>query len=387
MQTTLTTQVPLNEEEITVEIAQFRETTGRFVKSEFLPNEARWAKQQHVDRSTWLKAGSLGLLLVDVPEEYGGSGGSFRHQAAVADEISQSDSSSGFLVHSVVAHYVLNHGTEAQRSKYLPLLASGEMIGAIAMTEPGTGSDLQAIRTKAVLDGDSLILTGSKTFITNGSLADLIVLVARTGEGLRGNGLSLVLLETRGALGYKVGRVLDKIGQHTQDTSELFFEDVRVPAAAVLGGERGLGFIQLKTELPYERALLGLSAVAAIERAVRLTIDYVKEREAFGKKLMEFQNTRFVLAEAKTNAVLARTFLDHCIDLQSSGQLDTATASMLKWWASDMQCKVIDSCLQLFGGYGYMAEYPIARMYVDARVQKIYGGTNEIMKELIARSL
>jgi acyl-CoA dehydrogenase len=387
MGNTPTTQLPANEDDLKLEVVQFRETARRFVKNEFLPNEARWAKQQHVDRATWLKAGSLGLLLADIPEEYGGSGGTFRHQAAVADEISQSDSSSGFLVHSVVAHYVLNHGTEAQRNKYLPLLASGEMIGAIAMTEPGTGSDLQAIRTKAVQDGDSLLLSGSKTFITNGSLADLVVVVARTGEGAGGNGLSLVLLETRGANGFKVGRVLDKIGQHTQDTSELFFEDIRIPSDAVLGGEWGLGFKQLKNELPYERALLGLSAVAAMERAVRLTIDYVKEREAFGKKLMEFQNTRFVLAEAKTNAVLARTFLDHCIALQSAGQLDTATASMLKWWATDMQCKVVDACLQLFGGYGYMAEYPIARMYVDARVQKIYGGTNEIMKELIARSL
>jgi len=387
MGNTPTTQLPANEDDLKLEVVQFRETARRFVKNEFLPNEARWAKQQHVDRATWLKAGSLGLLLADIPEEYGGSGGTFRHQAAVADEISQSDSSSGFLVHSVVAHYVLNHGTEAQRNKYLPLLASGEMIGAIAMTEPGTGSDLQAIRTKAVPDGDSLLLSGSKTFITNGSLANLVVVVARTGEGAGGNGLSLVLLETRGANGFKVGRVLDKIGQHTQDTSELFFEDIRIPSDAVLGGERGLGFKQLKNELPYERALLGLSAVAAMERAVRLTIDYVKEREAFGKKLMEFQNTRFVLAEAKTNAVLARTFLDHCIALQSAGQLDTATASMLKWWATDMQCKVVDACLQLFGGYGYMAEYPIARMYVDARVQKIYGGTNEIMKELIARSL
>jgi acyl-CoA dehydrogenase len=376
-----------SDEELELEVAQFRDTARRFVKGEFVPNEARWAKQQHVDRKTWQQAGSLGLLLADIPEEYGGSGGTFRHQAAVADELAQSESSTGFLVHSIVAHYVLNHGTKAQRSKYLPLLASGEMIGAIAMTEPGTGSDLQAIRTKAVLDGEWLILNGSKTFITNGSLADLVIVVARTGDGLGGKGLSLVLLETRGAMGFRVGRVLDKIGQHTQDTSELFLEDVRVPADAVLGGERELGFKQLKTELPYERVLLGLAAVSATERAVRLTVDYVKEREAFGKKLMEFQNTRFVLAEAKTHAVIARTFINHCIALQSAGKLDTTTASMLKWWSTDLQCKVVDECVQLFGGYGYMAEYPIARMYADARVQRIYGGTNEIMKELIARSL
>jgi len=238
-----------------------------------------------------------------------------------------------------------------------------------------------------VPDGNSLLLNGAKTFITNGSLADLVIIVARTGEGSGGKGLSLVLLETRGAEGFRLGQVLDKIGQKSQDTSELFFDDVRVPGDAILGGEAGRGFGQLMTELSYERVLIGLSAVVAIEKAVRLTIDYVREREAFGRKLMDFQNTRFVLAEAKTNAVVARTFIDSCINSQAEGRLDATTASMAKWWTTELQCKVIDACVQLFGGYGYMNEYPIARMYADARVQRIYGGTTEIMKELIARSL
>jgi len=369
------------------ELRGLRDTVRRFVQAELVPNEARWAEQQHVDRAAWQKAGALGLLLADVPEAYGGAGGGFEHQAAVVEECAESDSAGGFLVHSIVAHYLLNQGTEQQRRAYLPRLASGEMIGAIAMTEPGTGSDLQSIRTRAVRDGNSLLLNGSKTFISNGSMADLVIVVARTGEQEGGKGISLVLLETRGAEGFRVGQVLEKIGQKSQDTSELFFDDVRVPADAVLGGEPGRGFAQLMTELPYERVLIGLTAVVAIERAVRLTVAYVREREAFGRKLMEFQNTRFVLAEAKTNAVVARSFIDRCVLDVALGRIDASTASMAKWWTTELQGKVIDACLQLFGGYGYMAEYPIARMYADARVQRIYGGTTEIMKELIARSL
>jgi acyl-CoA dehydrogenase len=364
-----------------------RATMRRFVQAELVPNEARWAKQQHVDRAAWEKAGALGLLLADIPEVYGGAGGSALHQVAIVEEFAESDSTAGFLVHSIVAHYLLNQGTEAQRRRYLPLLASGEMIGAVAMTEPGTGSDLQSVRTRAVRDGDTLLLNGSKTFISNGSMADLIVVVARTGEREAGRGISLLLLETRGAAGFRVGKVLEKIGQHSQDTSELFFDDVRIPADAVLGGEPGRGFPQLMTELAYERVLIGVTAVVAIERAVRLTVAYAREREAFGKKLIEFQNTRFVLAEARTNAVVARAFIDRCVAELAAGRIDASTASMAKWWTTELQCKVIDACLQLFGGYGYMAEYPIARMYADARVQRIYGGTTEIMKELIARSL
>ena len=367
--------------------AEFRETARRFVEAEMTPHEARWAKQQHVDRITWQRAGALGLLLADIPEEFGGSGGGLRHQAAVVEELGRSESSGGFLVHSIVAHYLLNQGTDAQRRKYLPRLASCEMIGAIAMTEPGTGSDLQSVRTRAVPDGNSLLLNGAKTFITNGSLADLIVVVARTGENIGAKGLSLVLLETRGTAGFEVGRVLEKIGLKSQDTCELFFDNVRVPADAILGGKPGQGFAQLMTELPYERVLIGLASVAAIEKAVRLTVDYVREREAFGRKLMDFQNTRFVLAEAKTHATVARAFIDNCVERHAAGRLDAATASMAKWWTTELQGKVIDACLQLFGGYGYMTEYPIARMYADARVQRIYGGTTEIMKEMIARTL
>ncbi len=375
------------QDELQSELRDFRDTVRRFVQAELLPNEARWAKQQHVDRAAWEKAGALGLLLADIPEQYGGTGGGIEHQVAVVEECAESDSTAGFLVHSIVAHYLLNQGTEQQRRTYLPRLASGEMIGAIAMTEPGTGSDLQSIRTRAVRDGDSLVLNGSKTFISNGSMADLVVVVARTGDQGGGKGISLLLLETRGAKGFRVGQVLEKIGQKSQDTSEMFFDDVRIPANAILGGEPGRGFAQLMTELPYERVLIGITAVVAIERAVRLTVAYVREREAFGRKLMDFQNTRFVLAEAKTNAVVARSFIDRCVRDLVEGRIDASTASMAKWWTTELQCKVIDACLQLFGGYGYMAEYPIARMYADARVQRIYGGTTEIMKELIARSL
>lgn len=369
------------------ELRDFHDTARRFVKTEMAPNDARWAQQRHVDRAAWLKAGALGLLLADIPEAYGGAGGGFEHQVAVVEECAECDSAAGFLVHSIVAHYLLNQGTEEQRRAYLPRLASGEMIGAIAMTEPGTGSDLQSVRTRAVRDGNSWVLNGSKTFISNGSMADLIIVVARTGEREAGKGISLLLLETRGAEGFRVGQVLEKIGQKSQDTSELFFDDVRLPANAILSGEPGRGFAQLMTELPYERVLIGVTAVVAIERAVRLTVAYVREREAFGRKLMEFQNTRFVLAEAKTNAVVARSFIDRCVLDLAEGRIDASTASMAKWWTTELQCKVIDACLQLFGGYGYMAEYPIARMYADARVQRIYGGTTEIMKELIARSL
>jgi len=327
------------------------------------------------------------LLLADIPETYGGAGGGVEHQVAVVDGFAHSESGAGFMVHAIVAHYLLAHGTEEQRRAYLPRLASGEMIGAVAMTEPGTGSDLLSIRTRAVRDGDEWVINGSKTFISNGTMAGLVIVVARTAEREAGKGISLLLLETSGAEGFRVGQVLEKIGQKSQDTSELFFDDVRVPADAVLGGEPGRGFAQLMEELPYERVLIGITAVAAIEKAVRLTVAYVREREAFGKKLMDFQNTRFVLAEAKTNAVVARSFINHCVTELIEGRLDASTASMAKWWTTELQGKVIDACVQLFGGYGYMAEYPIARMYADARVQRVYGGTTEVMKELIARSL
>ena len=370
------------------ELESFRDAIRRFVEAEVTPHQERWRKQQHVDRELWLKGGEMGMLLADIPEEYGGSGGNFSHQAIVFEELSYAgDMAFGIHVHAIVAHYILNQGTEAQKKKYLPLLASGEMVAAIAMSEPGAGSDLKGIRTSAILDGDTYRINGSKIFISNGYLADLVVVVTKTDPDAGSKGVSLILVETKNCPGYRVGRILEKIGQKGQDTCELFFDDVRVPADAVLGGVEGKGFYQLMTELPYERTILGVAGVAAIERALRLTIEHTRERKAFGQALIEMQNTRFVLAEIKTEATIARTFIDRCIVDMLEGRMDTELASMAKYWISDLQCKVIDQCLQLFGGYGYMLEYPIAQMYVDARVQRIYGGANEIMKEIISRSL
>ena len=372
----------------TDELEAFREQVRRFVAAEVTPNEVRWAKQQHVDRDVWRKAGALGMLLPDVPSEHGGAGGSFAHLAIVGHELSRAgDTALAVFVHAIVGHYVLNHGTDEQKRRYLPALASGEMVGAIAMTEPGAGSDLQGITTRAKRDGDDWVIDGAKTFISNGQLADLVIVVARTSDEPGAKGISLLLVETRGTKGYRVGRLLEKIGQKGQDTCELFFDGVRVPDDRVLGGVPGRGFYQLMHDLPYERTLIAVNAVASIERAVELTVAYARERRLFGKALLDMQNTRFVLAEAKTSAVVARSFVDRCIEAMLAGRMDAATASMAKYWTTDLQCKVIDDCLQLFGGYGYMLEYPIAQMYADARVQRIYGGANEVMKELIARSL
>ena len=371
------------------ELESFRDAVRRFVASEIAPHQERWRKQQHVDRELWRKAGEMGLLLADIPEEYGGSGGTFAHMAVVFEELSYAgDTAFGIHVHAIVAHYLLNQGTEEQKRKYLPRLASGEMIAAIAMSEPGAGSDLKGVRTTAVASGDGMYrVNGSKTFISNGYLADLILVVAKTDPAAGAKGVSLLLLETKDNPGFRVGRILEKVGQKGQDTCELFFDDALVPRENVLGGVEGGGFAQLMTELPYERTILGVSGVASIERALRLTIEHTRERKAFGQALIEMQNTRFVLAEIKTEATVARVFVDRCIEDMVAGRMDTVQASMAKYWISDLQCKVIDQCVQLFGGYGYMLEYPIAQMYVDARVQRIYGGANEIMKEIIARSI
>jgi acyl-CoA dehydrogenase len=373
---------------VTPELESFRDTVRRFIATEITPHQEAWKQQQHVDRAVWNKAGELGILLADISDDFGGSGGTFAHQCVVFEELSSAgDSSFGLHVHAIVAHYLQNQGTRAQQEKYLPLLASGEMVAAIAMSEPGAGSDLKSIRSTAINDGNAYVLNGSKTFISNGYLADLIVVVCKTDPDAGAKGISLLLLETKDCAGFRVGRILEKIGQKGQDTCELFFDNVRLPSENILGGVEGKGFSQLMTELPYERTILGVSGVAAIERALRLTIEHTKERKAFGQALIDMQNTRFVLAEIKTEATIARTFIDRCIVDMIEGRMDAELASMAKYWVSDLQCKVIDQCLQLFGGYGYMLEYPIAQMYVDARVQKIYGGANEIMKEIIARSL
>jgi acyl-CoA dehydrogenase len=372
----------------TGELELFRDAVRRFVATELTPNEPRWRKQQHVDREAWRKAGELGLLLCAVPAELGGVGADMRYEAVVYEELVRGDAMGfGKHVHEIVAHYLVAYGTPAQQQRWLPRMASGEAIAAIAMSEPGAGSDLQGVRTRAVRDGDAYVVSGSKTFISNGHIADLVLLVCKTDPQAGARGTSLIMVETPGLAGFRRGRILDKIGQKAQDTAELFFDDVRIPATNLLGGEEGRGFAQLMQQLPFERTIIAVSAVATIERAVELTAAYTKERRAFGKALIEMQNTRFKLAECKTIAHVGRVFVDDCVRRLMDGTMDATTASMAKWWSTEMQCQVVDECLQLFGGYGYMLEYPIAQMYADSRVQKIYGGTNEIMKELIARSL
>ncbi len=370
------------------ELALFRDAVRRFVETELAPHEARWRAQQHVDRAAWRKAGDMGLLLCAVPAALGGVGADMRHEAVVYEELARGGAMGfGKHVHEIVAHYLVGYGTAEQQGRWLPRMASGEAIAAIAMSEPGAGSDLQGIRTRAIRDGGDYVISGSKTFISNGHIADLVLLVCKTDPQAGAKGTSLIMIETPALPGFRRGRILDKIGQKAQDTAELFFDDVRVPVANLLGGDEGRGFAQLMQQLPFERTIIALTAVAVIERAVELTAAYVKERRAFGKALIEMQNTRFKLAECQTVACVARVFVDDCVRRLMDGTMDATTASMAKWWTTEMQCQVVDECLQLHGGYGYMLDYPIAQMYADSRVQKIYGGTNEIMKELIARSL
>jgi acyl-CoA dehydrogenase len=370
------------------DLAIFRDAASRFIDAEMVPNEDQWRKQQNVGKDIWRKAGAVGLLCTDVSADYGGVGGDFRHEVILYEELGRRGLSGfGQGVHSICAHYLVNHGTEEQKHRFLPRMASGELIGAIGMTEPSAGSDLQGIKTRAVRDGDDYIVNGSKIFITNGYLADLVALVVKTRPGEGAKGTSILMVETKDLEGYRVGRILDKMGLKAQDTSELFFDNVRVPAANLLGGAEGQGFYQLMGDLPYERALIAVVAVAAMEGALAETIKYVKERKAFGKTIAEFQNTKFRLAEIATKTRIARVFVDDCIARIVNGSLDTVTASMAKYWTTDMQQEVLDECVQLHGGYGYMNEYLVCRMFADARVQRIYGGTNEIMKELISRSL
>ncbi|MGB3867263.1 MAG: acyl-CoA dehydrogenase family protein [Xanthobacteraceae bacterium] len=370
------------------DLAMYRETVTRFVDTEMLPQDEAARKRGNVGHELWLRAGELGLLCSDIPVEYGGGGGDFRHEAVFYDAMARRGlTGMSPSVHSIVAHYLLNHGTEAQKQAYLPRMARGELVGAIAMTEPSTGSDLQAVRTRAERRGDKYVVNGSKTFITNGYLAGLVLVVAKTNPAERASGTSIVIVETKDTKGYRVGRVLDKLGLKAQDTSELFFDDVEVPASNLLGEAEGRGFYQLMSDLPYERTIIGVMAAAAMEGALEATLAYVRQREAFGKPIAEFQTTRHKLAELATIAKVARSFVDSCVEKLVAGTLDATTASMVKLWASEQQGKVIDECLQLHGGYGFMNEYLIARMYADARIQRIYGGANEIMKEVISRAL
>ena len=374
---------------MTEELSLLQNSAGRFFDREFVPHEEEWAKAGIMPREMWNKAGEAGLLLASVPEEYGGAGGSFAHESVILYEQGRANVRSlGNAVHSgIVAHYILAFGSEEQKRRWLPKMASGELVGAIAMTEPGTGSDLQAVRTTARMTGNQYAVNGQKTFITNGQHADLVIVVAKTDPEEKARGVSLIVVETAEAEGFSRGRNLEKLGLKAQDTSELFFDDVKVPAANLLGTEEGQGFFQLMNQLPQERLIIGVGACAAMDLAIELTTDYVKQRKAFGKRIVDFQNTRFKLAECKTEAHIARVFVDNCLQRHLAGDLDVTTAAMVKWWCAQKQNEVIDECLQLFGGYGFMDEFPISRMYADARVQKIYGGTNEIMKELIARSL
>jgi acyl-CoA dehydrogenase len=374
---------------MTEELVLLEEQAGRFIATEYAPNLDRWNEEGMYDREVWSKAGAAGLLCPAIPEEYGGAGGTFAHEAVINRELSLGGFDAfGAPLHSgIVAPYILHYGTEEQRRRWLPGLVTGELVGAIAMSEPGAGSDLQGVRTTAKRSGNGYVLNGSKTFITNGQHANLIIVVAKTDLSAGAKGVSLMVVETGNAPGFRRGRKLKKLGLDAADTSELFFEDVALPAESLLGTEEGQGFAQLMSDLPRERLIVAVHAQAMIERALALTVDYVKQRQAFGKKIIEFQNTQFALAECKSEATIARVFHDHCIGRYLDGALDTVTASMAKYWLTDLQGKIIDRCLQFFGGYGYMDEFPISRMYRDARVMRIYAGTNEIMKLLIARSL
>ncbi len=369
----------------------FRRSFRRFMDKEIAPFHAAWEEQGYVDREVWRKAGQNGFLCMTMPEAYGGSGADKLYSVVQMEELSSAGFTGiGYGLHNeIVAPYLLHYGTEAQKAKYLPLFATGEMVGAIAMSEPAAGSDLQGLKTTALKQADgSYLLNGSKTFITNGWHADLVIVVAKTDPAAGAKGTSLFLLES-GTPGFEKGKRLKKLGLKAQDTSELFFDNVKLPADQLLGGaaHEGRGFIGLMEQLPWERLQIAIGAVAAAQAAIDWTVDYVKERQAFGQAIGAFQTTRHKLAELQTQVQVARVFVDKCCELVTVDQLDTATASMAKYWCSDLQCQVMDECVQLFGGYGYMWEYPITRAYADARVQRIYGGTNEIMKEVISRGM
>jgi acyl-CoA dehydrogenase len=371
------------------ELQMLQDSARKFFETECAPHEERWWKQQMPERGIWNKLGEMGLLCASIPEEYGGGGGSFLHDAIILCEQARA-LVTGFsnAVHSgILAHYICNYGTEEQKQRWLPKMARGELVAAIAMSEPGAGSDLKSVKTRAVADGDHYVINGSKTFITNGYHANLICLVAKTDPARGAKGVSLIMIETDDLPGFRRGRLLEKIGQKSGDTAELFFDDMRVPKANLLGGVEGQGFVQLMQQLPRERMYIAVQTIATMEKAIEVTTQYTRDRIVFEKPLIEMQNTRFKLAECKTEAEIARVFVDSCIERLMKGELDSPTAAMAKWWCTQKNCEIIDECLQLHGGYGYVMEYPIARMYANARVGKIYGGSNEIMKELIARTL
>ncbi|MEC3973905.1 acyl-CoA dehydrogenase family protein [Amycolatopsis sp. H20-H5] len=371
-----------------IELEDLRDLARTFFQKELVPHQERWAQEKKVDRELWTKAGEVGLLALSIPEAYGGGGGTFAHEAVLYEEQARSgDSAWGISVHNgIVAHYILEYASEEKKREWLPKFASGEFVGAVAMTEPGTGSDLQSIKTRAVRDGDEYVINGAKTFITNGFHADLVVVAVKTDPDAGAQGVSLIAVETTAA-GFRRGRVLDKIGLKGQDTAELFFDDVRVPAANLLGDAEGQGFVQLMLQLPQERLIIAVSAVAGMEAAIDQTIAYTKERTAFGRPIYNFQNTKFKLAEAATEAAVSRAYLDQCIERHLRKELDVQGAAMAKLWTTERVNKVVDECLQLFGGYGYMTEYPIARAWADIRISRIFGGTSEIMKEIISRTL
>ena len=372
------------------EVVLFADSVARWIDDNAPPEAVQsWIANSSVPRELWNAAGEAGLLNLSAPEEYGGVGGDYRHEVVLMQQLGLkgADHFGASLHNAIVAPYIWHYGTEEQKQRWLPKMATGELVGAIAMTEPGAGSDLQGVKTTARKDGNGYVVNGSKTFITNGQLANLIIVVAKTDPAEGAKGTSLIVVETDGAEGFERGRNLHKIGMEGNDTSELFFNDVKVPAENIISGHEGMGFVQLMQQLPQERLNIAVQGVAAAERGLAETLAYVKERKAFGKRVIDFQNTQFKLAEVKTKLTVAKVFVNHCIGLHLKGQLDAATASMAKYWVTDIQGEVIDEMLQLHGGYGYMNEYPIAQLYKDARVQRIYGGTNEIMKLLIARTL
>jgi acyl-CoA dehydrogenase len=368
------------------ELEQFSNQVRRFAKEYVEPNVLKWREQKFADRAAWLKAGELGLILPSFPEEYGGSGGTIAHYICVMQQLNHLGSGLGLGLSYIVAHYILDSGTEAQKHRWIPKIASGEVICAVAMTEPGAGSDLKSVRTRAVKKGDKYVINGAKTFISNGQTCDMVLVVAKTDPTAGAKGVSLFMVDTR-TPGFRRGQCLEKIGMHAQDTSEMFFDDVEIPEDCLLGGIEGRGFYTLMSQLAYERAQIGVSAVTIMEHAFELTVEYTKEREIFGNPLIDFQNSRFVLADVKATILASKTFVDHIIGQWMDGSLETVTASMAKFWLTERQGEVVDRCLQLFGGYGYMNEYPIARLYADSRVSRIYGGSNEIQREVVGRSL